>query len=229
MAEMTLSAQLRSDFGSAAARRVRRNGLVPAIVYGGSDANVAVSLDPREIIRVLRSEAGRNTIVSLRVPGSEAHSVILRDWQVDPVRDTILHADFQRIAMDQLLTLTVPVAIHGEASGVKAEGGLLEVVLREIEVECLPADIPERIDCDVTHLKMNEALRVRDLPGIDRVEILADPDRVIVHVVAVKEEEVAAVEEEGVEAALGEGEAAEGEPEVAARGKKEESEEEGGQ
>lgn len=222
MAEMTLTAEVRSDFGSAAARRIRRDGRVPAIVYGGSDDNVAVTLDPREIIRVLRSEAGRNTIVSLEVPGAETHSVILRDWQVDPVRETILHADFQRIAMDQLLTLTVPIAIHGEAHGVKTEGGLLDVVLRELEVECLPADIPERIDCDVTNLRMNEALRVRDLPALERVEILAEPDRVIVHVVAVKEE-VAPAEAEGAEELAGEPAEA-GEPEVAGRGKEKEEE-----
>lgn len=222
MAEITLSAQVRSDFGSAASRRIRRDGRVPAIVYGGSGDNVAVSLDPKEIIRVLRSEAGRNTIVSLEVPGAETRNVILRDWQVDPVRETILHADFQRIAMDQLLTLTVPIAIHGEAEGVKTDGGLLEVVLRELEVECLPADIPERIDCDVTNLKMNEALRVRDLPPLERVEILADADRVIVHVVSVKEE-AAPAEAEGVEALAGEA-GEEGEPEVASRGKQEEEE-----
>lgn len=223
MAEMTLSAEPRTEFGSASARRIRRSGRVPAIVYGGAGASAPVSLDPREIIRVLRSEAGRNTIVSLQIEGSATDSVILKDWQVDPVRETILHADFQRIAMDQMLTLTVPVSVHGEAYGVKTDGGLLDVVLREIEVQCLPADIPERIECDVTSLKMHESIRVRDLPPIERVTILEDADRVIVHVVSVKEEEVAAAEEEeGVEAVSGEG--AEGEPEVMARGKKEDEE-----
>jgi large subunit ribosomal protein L25 len=223
MAEMTLNAEVRSDFGSAASRRIRRDGRVPANVYGGNEDNIAVTVDPKEIIRVLRSEAGRNTIVSLEVPGTETRSVILRDWQVDPVRETILHADFQRIAMDQLLTLTVPIAIHGEAYGVKTEGGLLDVVLRELEVECLPADIPERIDCDVTNLKMNDALRVRDLPPLERVEILADADRVIVHVVSVKEEEAAPAEAEEAGVLAGEP-GAEGEPEVASRGKQGEDE-----
>jgi len=220
MAEMIVSAQPRSDFGSGAARRIRRSGLVPAVVYGGSDENVPLSVDPKAIMRLLRSEAGRNTIVSLDIGGGRSDSVILKDWQVDPVRETILHADFQRIAMDELLKLTVPVSIHGEPFGVKTEGGLLEVVLREIEVECLPGDIPERIDCDVAHLKLHESIRVRDLPVLERVQILEDPDRVIVHVVSVKEEKTGAEEAEGVL-----GEAAEAEPEVVARGKKEDAEE----
>ena len=221
MAEMTVNAEARSSAGSAAARRLRRSGMVPAIVYGGSRENAVVSVDPKVIIRVLRSEAGRNTILSLKVAGGSADNVILKDWQVDPVRDTILHADFQRIAMDQELRVTVPIAVRGEAIGVKTDGGLLDVVLREIEVECLPADIPERIECDVTELKMNESIRVRDLPALERVRILAEPDRVIVHVVSIREEEVAAP----AEAPEGEAVTVEGEPQIIAKGKKEEGEE----
>lgn len=191
--------------------------MVPAIVYGGAGENIPVTIDPKAIVRVLRSEAGRNTIVTLEVEGAGSDSVILKDWQVDPVRENILHADFQRIAMDQLLRLTIQVAIHGEAFGVKTEGGLLDVVLREIEVECLPGDIPERIDCDVTHLKMHESIRVRDLPPLERVRILEDADRVIVHVTSIKEE-AAPAGAEGVEAA---GEAGAAEPEVAGKGQKE--------
>jgi large subunit ribosomal protein L25 len=221
MAEITLTAALREQAGSGAARRIRRSGLVPAVVYGGASENQCVSVDPKSIVRILRSEAGRNTIVSLEVGGAAPDNVILKDWQVDPVRETILHADFQRIAMDQLLTLTVPVTIQGEAYGVKTEGGLLEVVLREIEVECLPADIPERIECDVTHLRMHESIRVGDLPRLERVEVLDDADRVVVHVVSVREEVAAAGEEQaeaGVEGAVGE------EPEVAGKGRKDERE-----
>jgi large subunit ribosomal protein L25 len=222
MAEITLSASVREEVGTGVARRIRRAGLVPAVVYGGSGGNVCVSVDPKAIIRILRSDSGRNTIVSLEVDGASGDSVILKDWQVDPVRENILHADFQRIAMDQVLRLTVPVTVHGEAYGVKTEGGLLDVVLREIEVECLPGDIPERIDCDVTQLRMNDSIRVGDLPKPERVVILDDPDRVVVHVVSVKEETTGAEAAEEAEASL---EGAEGgEPEVAGKGKKDEQE-----
>jgi large subunit ribosomal protein L25 len=222
MPDVKLSAKSRSERGSGASKRIRRDGMVPAIVYGGAAPAVSVTVDPRVIYRLLRSEAGRNTILSLDVDGDAADSVILKDWQVDPVRDTLLHADFQRIAMDQLLKLTVPIAFRGEAYGVKTEGGLLDVVLREIEVECLPRDIPERFEFDVSELKMNESVRVRDLPPIEGVKVLEEPDRVLVHVVAVREEvepTAEAVEGEEAEVVTPEGEA---EPEVIAKGKKEE-------
>ena len=196
--------------------------MVPAIVYGGSADSVSVTLDPKEIFKLLRSQAGRNTILSLAIEGGRPDNVILKDLQVDPVKENILHADFQRIAMDQTLKVTVPIAIRGDAKGVKTEGGLLDVVMREIEVECLPADIPERIECDVSELEMHESLRIRDLPTLKNVEVLEDADRVIVHVVTVREEEEEApVEGEEAEVVA---EGAEGEPEVIAKGKKEEEE-----
>ena len=195
--------------------------MVPAIVYGGSADSVSVTLDPKEIFKLLRSQAGRNTILSLAIEGGRPDNVILKDLQVDPVKENILHADFQRIAMDQTLKVTVPIAIRGDAKGVKTEGGLLDVVMREIEVECLPADIPERIECDVSELEMHESLRIRDLPTLKNVEVLEDADRVIVHVVTVREEEEAPVEGEEAEVVA---EGAEGEPEVIAKGKKEEEE-----
>ena len=220
MAEMTVSAEARSGFGSGAAKRIRRAGRVPAIVYGGSDDNVTVSVDPKAIIRLLRSEAGRNTIVSLQVEGGSTNSVILKDWQVDPVREDILHADFQRIAMDQTLRVSIPVAIRGEAIGVKTEGGMLDVVLRAINVECLPADIPERIDCDVSELDMNESIRVKDLQFSAKVEVLEDAERVVVHVVAVKEEEEEVPEEEvAIEGAEAAAEGEEGGVDAAEKGK----------
>ena len=219
MAEMKVKATPRSDFGGGASKRIRRNGMVPAIVCGGSADSVSVTLDPKEILKLLRSEAGRNTILNLAIEGGRTDKVILKDWQVDPVKENILHADFQRIALDQTLKVTVPIAIRGEAVGVKTEGGLLEIVMREIEMECLPADIPERIECDVSELEMHESLRVRDLPTFENVEVLEDADRVIVHVVAVREEEEEApVEGEEAEVVA---ESAEGEPEVIAKGKKE--------
>ena len=225
MAEMKVEAKARSEFGSGASKRIRRSGLVPAIVYGGSGETVTFAIDPKEIFRLLKSEAGRNTILNLKIDGGGADDVILKNWQVDPVTESILHADFQRIAMDQTLKVMVPISIRGEAVGIKTEGGLLDVVVREIEVECLPADIPDLIECDVSELQMHESLRVRDLPSLDRVEVLEDADRVVVHVVplrAEEEEEVAPEEGEELEGAVAEGE--EGEPEVMAKGKKEEEE-----
>ena len=197
MAEMTVKAKTRSEFGSGPSKKMRRVGLVPAVVYGGSGQTVSVAVDPKEIFRLLRSEAGRNTILNLAIEGGDTNNVILKDWQVDPVKESILHADFQRIAMDQKLKVTVPIAIRGEPVGVKTEGGMLDVVLREIEVECLPADIPERIECDVSELQMHESLRVRDFAALERVEILEDADRVVVHVVPLRAEEEEAVPDEG--------------------------------
>ena len=225
MADRTIvNAKARSDFGSGASKRIRRIGLVPAVVYGGSGESVTVSLDPKDIFRLLRSEAGRNTILDLKIEGGDSDNVILKDWQVDPVKETILHADFQRVAMDQTLKVTVPIVIRGEAIGIKTEGGLLDVVVREIEVECLPADIPEQIECDVTELHMHESLRVRDLPAQERVEILEDGDRVVVHVVPLRAEEEEAVPAEGEAVEGVPGGEADGPEEVPAKGKKEEGE-----
>ncbi len=221
MAEMTLNAKSRAEFGKSASRRIRRDGMVPAIVYGGSEDNVPLKVDPKEIYGVLRSEAGRNTILSLEVEGGGESNVILKDWQVDPVTETILHADFQRIAMDQVLRVTVPIAIRGEAIGVKTDEGLLDLVVREVEVECLPGDIPERIECDVSELRLHDSIRIGDLPSPDKVEILAEADRVVAHVVVLRAEEEEAEEAEEGEVLPVEG-ADEGEPEVITKGKKEE-------
>ncbi len=218
MAEIVVSAQARTERGKNAARRLRVKGLIPGVVYGGKSDNVAIAIDPKILMKVLRSESGRNSILKLEIPGAGSTSAILKSWQVDPVREHFLHADFFRIAMDVVIRVTVPVATKGEAIGVKTQGGILELVLRQIEVECLPGDIPERIELDVAELEINKALRVSDLPVSDKVKILQDPDQVVVHIISVKEE-VAAV---GAVAAA-EGEAATpSEPEVAKKGKKEE-------
>src|SRR5262245_37479057 len=163
MAEIVVSAKQRSDRGKNAARRLRRQGLVPGTVYGGKGRNVAVAVDPKALQKVLRSEAGRNTILKIDIAGAGAANAILKSWQVDPIRENFLHADFYRIAMDVALRVTVPIAIKGEARGVKTEGGILEIVVRQIDVECLPGDIPEKIEVEVSELGMNESLRVPDL------------------------------------------------------------------
>ena len=227
MAEMTVSAKSRTEFGSGASKRIRRNGMVPGVVYGRSTDTIPVTVDPKDLLILLRSNSGRNTILNLEIEGARADSVILKDWQVDPVKETILHADFQRIALDKMLRVTVPVATRGVAYGVTTEDGLLEAILREIEVECLPSDIPNEIVCDVTDLHLYQSLRVGDLPAIENVQFLASPDQVVVHVVAVKEEEEPEpelVEGAELEAAATEGEV-EGEPEVIAKGKKEDEDE----
>jgi large subunit ribosomal protein L25 len=219
MAEIVVNAKGRDDRGKNAARRLRRQGLVPGIVYGGKGGNIAVAVDPKALQKVLRSEAGRNTILKLDIAGAGATNAILKDLQVDPIKDSLLHADFYRIAMDVAIRVTVPINIRGEARGVKVDGGILELITREIEVECLPGDIPERIDVDVSDLGLNGALRVSDLPANAKVKILESPDQVVVHVVSIKEEEAPAPAAVAVE---GEAAAAPAEPEVLKKGKKEE-------
>ena len=220
MAEIVVNAEGRTDRGKNAARRLRAKGLIPAVVYGGKNDAVAVAVDPKMLQKVLRSETGRNTILKLEIGGEGKTSAILKQWQVDPVRENFLHADFFRIAMDVALRVDVPVAVKGEARGVKTDGGILELIMRTIEVECLPGDIPERIEVDVTDLGINDALRISDVLASAKVKIMEDADQVVVHVIAVKEEVVAPVAG-AVPAVEGEAPAAT-EPEVMKKGKKEE-------
>ena len=222
MAEILVTAKAREERGKNAARRLRASGMVPAVVYGGKKDNVAVSVDPKTLLRVLRSESGRNTILSLDFGDGSKTSAILKSWIVDPVKETFIHADFYRIAMDVAIRVQVPISARGEARGVKVDGGILEIIMREVEVECLPGDIPERVEVDVTDLGINDALRVSDIPVISKVKVLSPADQVVVHVVSVKEE---AVPTPGAAAAPAEGEAAatpSAEPEVIKKGKKEE-------
>ena len=220
MAEILVSAKGRTDRGKNAARRLRREGLIPGVVYGGKGENVAVAVDPKVLHKVLRSEAGRNSILKLDIADHGATNAILKSWQVDPIRENFLHVDFYRIAMDVAIRVTVPIHTIGEARGVKVDGGILELILREVEVECLPGDIPERIDVDVSDLGLNGALRVSDLPATAKVKILESAEQVVVHVVSVKEEEVVVAPGAVVPV---EGEAvAPAEPEVLKKGKKDE-------
>ena|ERR1051326_921537 len=223
MAEIVVNAESRTDRGKNAARRLRRSGMVPAVVYGGKRDNLAVAVDPKALQKVLRSEAGRNTILKLDIAGQGASNAILKSWQIDPVRETFLHADFYRIAMDVAIRVTVPIHTVGEARGVKVDAGILELILRAIQVECLPGDIPERIDVDVSDLGINQSLRVSDVTVPPKVRVLEAPDQVVVHVVAVKEE-VAPTAAAAAPAAEGEVAAPASEPEVIKKGKKEEEE-----
>ena len=218
--EATLEAVKRSDRGKNEARRLRAAGSLPAVVYGarvGEAVPVAtpVSVDPKTLMKILHSDSGVNTLIKLRVEGAET-SVLVKEYQLDPVTHTLLHADFYQLAMDKLLTVTVPVAVKGEPRGVKLQGGLLDFVTREIEVECLPADIPEHIDLDVSELELHQSVRVRDLPPHPKWKAVSDGDTMLVHIVLPKAEESAATT-----AATDAAAAPTAEPEVAKKGKPE--------
>jgi large subunit ribosomal protein L25 len=221
MAEIVVSAQSRASRGKNEARRLRAKGMIPAVVYGGKGDAQAVSVDPKILLKVIRSEAGRNTILNLDFGDGGKTSAILKTWQVDPVKENFIHADFYRIAMDVAIRVKIPILARGEARGVKVDGGILEIIMREVEVECLPGDIPERIEVDVTELGIHGAIRISDLHADQKVKVLNDPDQIIVHVVSVKEEVAPVVAAAPVE---GEGAAAAtpSEPEVLKKGKKEE-------
>jgi len=179
MSEIIITAANRNERGKNAARRLRRQGMIPATIYGGKGEATAVSVDPKILLRVLRSETGRNTILKLDLGSSGSTSAILKSWPDDPGKENFLHADFFRIAMDVAIKVTVPVAVKGEARGVKVDAGILELILREIEVECLPGDIPERIEIDVTDLGIHGSIRVSDLPISNKVKVLEDADQVV--------------------------------------------------
>ncbi len=218
--EAALEAVKRDTRGKNEARRVRAAGKIPAVVYGDKSDAAVISVDPKTLLRILHSDSGVNTLISLKLEGEGDTRVLVRDFQLDPVTQAPLHVDFYRIAMDKKLTVTVPIQLKGEAKGVKTQGGVLDFVHRDIEVECLPADIPEHIDIDVTELLMNQGVRVRDLPESDKWTVLTDADTMIVHIVAAKVEAVA--EPEVAAAAAG----TSAEPEVIKKGKPEKEEKE---
>jgi large subunit ribosomal protein L25 len=211
-----LEAQPRTAGNKNDARRVRRDGKIPAVVYGAGKEALSISVDPRQVSRILASESGHNTIFDLALDGNKTKAMIV-DWQYEPVKGKLLHIDLKRIAMDQKLAVKVPVFLKGEAVGVKQQGGILEQMLREVEVECLPGDIPSHIDADVSELVFGKVLRVIDLPHSDKVKFLTDENQPVAHVTAVKEEVVATPEAAAAEAAVGPAE-----PEVIKKGKQEE-------
>jgi large subunit ribosomal protein L25 len=217
--EATLEAHRRDTIGKNEARRTRRAGRVPAIVYGaaaqgGSREATSIDVDPKALLRILHSDTGANTLISLKVGGEEG-KVLVREYQLDPVTHAILHADFYRVAMDQVLHITVPIVVKGEAKGVKVQGGILEFVRREIEIDVLPADIPDHIEVDVTELMVHDGIRVRDLPK-GKWSSTIDADTMLVHVILPKAEESAATAEAAAAPT------ASAEPEVIKKGKKDE-------
>lgn len=223
MQAFTVEATLREERGKNAARRLRATGQVPATLYGGKGDAVAVSVNARQVVAILKSESGHNTIFKLKLAGQGEDSVMVKDWQVDPVKGQLLHVDLQRIAMDVRMRVKVPVHTFGEPQGVKLQGGIFETVVREVEVECLPADIPEEFRVDVTPLTIGKHLRAADLPfDPQKIKLVTDPRQVIAHVVALRVEEEKPAEVVAAEAA-----AAPAEPEVIKKGKKEVEGEEG--
>jgi large subunit ribosomal protein L25 len=218
MEAFVVEAAPREERGKNAARRTRQTGQVPAVLYGGKQEPVAMSVNARQVARILRSETGHNTIFTVHVSGHKDEKAMVKDWQVDPVSGSLLHVDLLRIAMDVRMRVRVPVHVFGEPEGVKLQGGIFEMVTREVELECLPADIPEEFKMDVSGLTIGKQLRAADLP-IDpaKVKLITDPQRVLAHVVILKKEEEVTPEA----AAAATTEAAPAEPEVIKKGKKE--------
>jgi large subunit ribosomal protein L25 len=217
METFTVEGKIRDTRGKNAARRTRMTGMVPATLYGARKEAVALTVNAKQIARILRSETGHNTIFTVSVAGGGEEKAMLKDWQVDPLKGSLLHVDLLRIAMDVRMRVRVPVHTFGEPQGVKVQGGIFEMVTREVEVECLPGDIPEEFKVDVSELLIGKQLRAADLP-LDpaKIKLLTDPQRVLAHVVTLKKEE-----EPTAEAAVA-AETAPAEPEVIKKGKKEE-------
>jgi large subunit ribosomal protein L25 len=213
MKETVVTVKSREQFGKNASRRLRHQGMIPAIVYGAKRDPVPVVVDPKRILEILHSESGANTIFQLDLAEKEARRhVMIKDYQVDPVKGSLMHADFVRIQMDEVIEVDVPVQVMGEAAGVKLDGGILDHVTRQVRVSCLPRDIPEHVTIDVTPLKIGDALRVSDLAKSVTYKILSDVDLTLVVVSPPAKEEVAAPTAEA-------GPAAPTEPEVIKKGK----------
>ena len=219
--EITVTAEVRDTRGKNEARRTRREGHIPAVVYGAYKDPVSVAVNPREILKIVRSKTGFNTIFNLTVAGGETTPVMVVDQQVDPIKGTLLHADLKRIDLTKRIRVSVPVHTTGEAHGVKVQGGLLEVITRAIEIECLPDEIPEGFTVDVTELMIGQSKRAADVALSGSMKLVSPPDAVIAHSVALRAEEVAAPAE-GAVAPAAEGGATPAEPEVIKKGKKEE-------
>lgn len=210
--DITLTAESRDSRGKNEARRLRARGLTPAVLYGATKDSIALAVSPKEVRKILRT--GHNTIFDLAIQGGESSPVMLVAWQNDPVKDSLLHVDLKRIDLSKRIIVKVPVHTVGEAKGVKLQGGLFEIVTREVEIECLPTDIPEEFTLDVSELMIGQNLRTSDIKLPENVKLLSATDQVIAHVVSVKaEEEPAAVDAIAPVAAA--------EPEVVKKGKKE--------
>jgi large subunit ribosomal protein L25 len=215
--EITVVAEPRGGRGKNEARRLRAAGSAPAVLYGSGGESMPVAVSPKELTRILHSKTGHNTIFNLSVTGGETTPVMIIDWQSDPIKDTLLHADLKRIDLTQRLAVKVAVHTTGDPKGVKLQGGLHELITREIEIECLPDDIPEHFTIDISELMIGESVRASQVPLSGSMKLLSQPEAVISHVVALKAEAVEVPAAEGAAAP-----AAPAEPEVIKKGKKEE-------
>ena len=218
MSEVVVAKPREGKFNKNAARRVRVAGKIPAVLYGSGHQPVAIEVDPKQIARILFSETGHNTIFDVEVAGQSAAKAMIVDSQRDPVTDQLIHIDMKRIALDKALRVKVRVKLLGIPVGVRTEGGILDQVLREVEIECLPADIPPSIAVDVSNLEMFASLRISDLPHSDTVKFLNAEDATVAHVVSIREEAPTAAEAELAAAAAAAATTAE--PEVAKKGGK---------
>ena len=222
MQQIQVEGKIRDERGKNAMRRIRKSGHVPGILYGGKGGAVALELNARHLGLLFRTEAGHNAILNIQVAGRGDEKALLKDWLVDPVRGNLLHVDLLRVAMDVRMRVKVPVHTFGEPAGVKQQGGVFEMVTREIEVECLPADIPEEFRVDVSGLMLGKSLRLADLPlDPEKMRLISDPKILIAHVVMLKKEE-----EVAPDAAAAATTATPIEPEVIKKGKKDEEGEE---
>ena len=195
--QASLVATKRETRGKNEARRLRVSGHIPAVVYGGTEKEpVAVSVDPKQLLQILYSDSGVNTLIDLELAGGDSSQVLVKDFQLDPVSTELLHVDFYRLAMDKAITVLVPVTLIGEAIGVKQEGGLLDFVNREIQIECMPTEIPETVKVDVGELSIGDGVRVRDVVEGVVWKPISELDTLLVHVTAPKVEEEEAEEEE---------------------------------
>jgi large subunit ribosomal protein L25 len=224
MEQIIVEAAPRETRGKNAARRLRVAGTVPAVLYGGKGGPEALQVNTKQVSAILRSAMGHNSILTVKTKDAE-HSAIVKDWQVDPVKGTLIHVDLLRVAMDVRMRVKVPVHVFGEAQGVKLQGGIFEMVTREVEIECLPADIPTEFRMDISGLMMGMQLRAGDIQ-LDpaKMKLVSDPQRVLAHVVALRVEE-----EKPADAVAADAAAAPAEPEVIKKGKKEAEEGEEGE
>lgn len=206
MSEAVVATLREGKFNKNAARRVRVSGLIPAVVYGAGKDSQAITVDPKAITKILHSESGHNTIFDLAIGSEPAIKGMIVDWQYEPIKGKLLHIDIKRIAMDKTMRVSVPVMLTGTAVGVKNQGGILDHILREVEIECFPGDIPSHIDVDVTNLGLHDAIHVSDLPHASKFKFIVEENAVVAHVTIVKEEAAADA-------------AAPTEPEVAKKGK----------
>ena len=210
--DITVAAEVRTSRGKNEARRTRVAGNIPAVVYGAFQDPVSIAVSPKELSKIIRSNTGLNTIFTLAIAGGENTPVMVVDRQVDPIKGHLLHADLKRIDLTKRIRVTVPVVTSGEPAGVKVQGGLLEIISRSVEIECLPDEIPDVFTIVVTELMIGQSKRASDVDLAGSMKLVSDPQTVIAHIVSIRAEEAAATTEA----------AAVPEPEVAKKGKKDE-------